>query len=89
MSETAGGKVAVQLLNISQYSYEEIYSKLDQTANPAYLLVEISGNCSKDLAMSMTMQGYHYELDMMTGLFGAELSSNASSMCTLFDETES
>lgn len=39
LSDTGGGKVPIMLLNPSQYEYKEIFLKLAQIVDLAYLLL--------------------------------------------------
>lgn len=89
LSEACSRKVAVQLLNLSQYNHEDIYIMLDSIVAPGYLLCESHRKLSKDLPQQMQLPGYYFGPGLMIVLGGAELDWDGLLVSSIFDNTES
>lgn len=88
LCQTANHKFAVHILNIFQYSYEDIYLTLVQIVDRLYLVRNKAKKHSKDLAKAMLFQGYYFGLGLMTMMFSAELNSITLAILSPFSKTE-
>lgn len=67
--ETESEQISVQLIDFSNYEYEETSIQIECVVDPAYPLHLMNEKQYKELAESVHTLDYYYKLGMMTSLF--------------------
>lgn len=82
-SVTSGQVVCFQLLDMADYTHEELDIKLSEILDSQYTLWNMSEKQCKDLVKYVRQQGFYYSHRMKSRFFGAVGSPPGTTLTTV------